>query len=153
MAIPPCATGRHLATPLRAIPTPASPIASPVSSSSPAVVERYGPASPSTNPTPVSSPPVPRAEVPDPPDAVIPVGARCLHLGCSATFVTDASRTEECRYHPGQPLFHEGSKRWTCCKSATLTFEDFLSAPPCASGKHKVSSSPLSHLSSNLVRP
>jgi len=76
-------------------------------------------------------------EQPDPPDAVIPVGATCLHKGCSALFKDDSSRTEECIYHPGNPLFHEGSKGWDCCKKMTLFFDDFLSLEGCTVGVHK----------------
>jgi hypothetical protein len=32
---------------------------------------------------------------------------KCVHKGCGKTF-TDAN--EECVYHPGPPIFHEGQK-------------------------------------------
>ena len=32
---------------------------------------------------------------------------KCTHKGCEKTF-TDPE--EECRYHPGAPIFHEGQK-------------------------------------------
>ena len=36
---------------------------------------------------------------------------RCVHNGCGKSF-TDAE--EECAYHPGPPIFHEGQKGvWT----------------------------------------
>jgi len=84
----------------------------------------------------VVEPPKPK-EQPDPPDAVIPVGATCLHKGCNALYKDDSSRTEECIYHPGNPLFHEGSKGWDCCKKMTLIFDDFLSLEGCTVGIHK----------------
>jgi len=80
---------------------------------------------------------VPPVEVPDPENAVIPVGARCLHQGCEAVYKDPSSRVEECVYHSGSPVFHEGSKGWQCCKGFTLIFEDFLNAPGCTKGKHK----------------
>jgi hypothetical protein len=81
--------------------------------------------------------PKPPVEIPDPENAVIPIGAPCLHQGCSASYKDASSRAEECVYHAGSPIFHEGSKGWQCCKGFTLIFEDFLNAPGCTKGKHK----------------
>lgn len=76
-------------------------------------------------------------ELDDPVDAVIPVGAPCLRNGCKVSYVDHSSRTEKCIYHPGIPLFHEGSKGWTCCKPKVLDFSDFLKIEGCQEGKHK----------------
>jgi len=38
---------------------------------------------------------------------------------------------EECVYHPGVPLFHEGSKGWTCCKRRVLEFDEFMKIEGC----------------------
>ena len=38
---------------------------------------------------------------------------------------------EKCEYHPGQALFHEGSKGWTCCKKRVLEFDEFMKIPGC----------------------
>ncbi|KAI5815044.1 HSP20-like chaperone [Pyronema omphalodes] len=58
---------------------------------------------------------------------------KCAHKGCEKTF-TDPE--EECHYHPGAPIFHEGQKGWQCCKPRVLTFDEFLTIPPCTVGKH-----------------
>ncbi|MCJ1338235.1 hypothetical protein MMC09_003521 [Bachmanniomyces sp. S44760] len=68
---------------------------------------------------------------------------KCVHKGCGKTF-TDSK--ENCIYHPGPPIFHEGQKgvskpsnlkpRWKCCKPRVLTFDEFLSILPCTTGKH-----------------
>lgn len=58
---------------------------------------------------------------------------KCIHNGCGKKF-TDTE--EECVYHPGPPVFHEGQKGWKCCKPRFLTFDEFLSIPPCTTGKH-----------------
>lgn len=34
-------------------------------------------------------------------------------------------------YHPGQALFHEGSKGWTCCKRRVLEFDEFMKIEGC----------------------
>jgi len=86
---------------------------------------------------PIEEPVIVPKEIPDPPDAVIPVGAPCLHRNCTAKFENDNSRTEQCIYHPGNPVFHEGSKGYSCCKKMTLLLEEFLSMEGCKPGVHK----------------
>ncbi|KAJ6006158.1 hypothetical protein N7451_004102 [Penicillium sp. IBT 35674x] len=58
---------------------------------------------------------------------------KCVHKGCGKTF---SDPEEDCVYHPGPPVFHEGQKGWKCCKPRVLTFEEFLAIPPCTTGKH-----------------
>ncbi|EWC48758.1 hypothetical protein DRE_00063 [Drechslerella stenobrocha 248] len=58
---------------------------------------------------------------------------KCTHQGCGKTF---SDPDEDCLYHPGPPVFHEGQKGWKCCKPRVLTFDEFLAIPPCATGKH-----------------
>lgn len=43
--------------------------------------------------------------------------------------------TEECIFHPGQALFHEGSKGWTCCKRRVLEFDEFMKIEGCSRKK------------------
>ena len=38
---------------------------------------------------------------------------------------------EKCVYHPGHPIFHEGSKGWTCCKRRVLEFDEFMRIEGC----------------------
>ena len=40
-------------------------------------------------------------------------------------------KDEQCVHHPGQALFHEGSKGWTCCKRRVLEFDEFLKIKGC----------------------
>ncbi|KAJ5135732.1 uncharacterized protein N7515_005010 [Penicillium bovifimosum] len=61
------------------------------------------------------------------------MAGKCVHKGCGKTF---DNPEEDCVYHPGPPVFHEGQKGWKCCKPRVLTFEEFLSIPPCTTGKH-----------------
>ncbi|KAF2859833.1 chord-domain-containing protein [Piedraia hortae CBS 480.64] len=58
---------------------------------------------------------------------------KCVHIGCGKTF---ANSEEECIYHPGPPVFHEGHKGWKCCKPRVLTFDEFMNIAPCTVGKH-----------------
>jgi len=45
----------------------------------------------------------------------------------------------DCVHHPGQPMFHEGAKGWTCCfkKKSVWDFNEFLEMPGCSTGYHK----------------
>lgn len=65
---------------------------------------------------------------------LIPPNTTCRRRGCNATSPSDGigSRDgEECVYHPGQALFHEGSKGWTCCKRRVLEFDEFMKIKGC----------------------
>ncbi|KAK4143217.1 cysteine and histidine-rich domain-containing protein [Dichotomopilus funicola] len=64
---------------------------------------------------------------------------KCVHQGCGKEY-TDPE--EVCRYHPGPPIFHEGQKGWKCCKPRVLTFEEFMTIPPCTEGKHSTTDLP-----------
>jgi len=96
---------------------------------------------------PISTPPPPKPTPPveedDLVDAVFAPGAPCQHRGCNYKYVDETSRTAPCIYHPGAPVFHEGSKGYTCCKMVA-EFEQFLSLPGCKTGKHKFTEPPKS---------
>lgn len=65
--------------------------------------------------------------------------AKCVHSGCGKVF-SDAE--EDCFYHPGPPVFHEGQKGWKCCKPRVLTFDEFMTITPCTTGKHSTTDKP-----------
>ncbi|PWN37452.1 chord-domain-containing protein [Meira miltonrushii] len=73
----------------------------------------------------------------DPAGAVVGEGAPCKRKGCNEKFAgTSRDRnSEECRFHPGQPIFHEGSKGYACCKRRVLEFDEFLTIEPCTEAK------------------
>ena len=76
--------------------------------------------------------PAPPEDEDDDPNAAIPDGATCKRRGCGATYKAGQSREgEECFHHPGQALFHEGQKGWTCCKKRVLEFDEFMKIPGC----------------------
>ncbi|KAF2472019.1 CORD and CS domain protein [Lindgomyces ingoldianus] len=58
---------------------------------------------------------------------------KCVHKGCGKAYDDE---NEDCVYHPGPPVFHEGQKGWKCCKPRVLTFDEFLNIPPCTTGNH-----------------
>ncbi|CAG8436034.1 745_t:CDS:2 [Ambispora gerdemannii] len=83
-------------------------------------------------------------KTPEEDDLSVPVspGTKCKRGGCSKTFIDEStSRAEggteaECVYHPGSPVFHEGSKGWSCCSRKVLEFDEFLKIRGCKTGKH-----------------
>ena len=74
----------------------------------------------------------------DPVDAKIAIGEKCLHYCCNTTFINEDTRNQVCTYHKGEPVFHEGSKYWSCCpKKKFAEFEEIFKVEGCTKGKHK----------------
>ena len=70
----------------------------------------------------------------DPVDAVIPADSVCKRQGCRVKYDSSSSSDRSpCLYHPGGPIFHEGSKGYSCCPRKVLEFEEFLKIPGCKS--------------------
>lgn len=143
LAIPPCTTGKHSAvddTPVEATTAPATN----TSSSEPAV-KPVKPIAATTATAATSSPsaPAPTATAPQEPDSDDPSleiahNTTCRRRGCNSTY--DSSKTrdrnaEVCVHHPGHPIFHEGSKGWSCCKRRVLEFDEFLRILGCTEKK------------------
>lgn len=137
LTIPPCTTGRHSTkddAPLiykKDVPD----LNATLGNSAPSEVEVAQPAVPRLpQATPRASPspaPPPESEDDDP-DTTIPDGATCRRKGCGQTYKSGSSREgESCVHHPGAPLFHEGSKGYTCCKRRVLEFDQFLKLEGC----------------------
>ncbi|KAF4549579.1 Hypothetical protein D9617_21g098000 [Elsinoe fawcettii] len=135
MNIPPCTTGTHSAvddTPVEP-PKPTSDIPILSKPSAETALPAPQPRLPTASPAP-SKPatPAPPEDESDDPSIPIPANATCKRRGCNATFSGSSSRDDEsCVHHPGQALFHEGSKGWTCCKRRVLEFDEFLKIEGC----------------------
>jgi hypothetical protein len=133
LAIPPCTTGKH--STVDDTPAP-EPEAEEAATPPPAVVEKKSErppiAIPATVPTTPPAQPVIEEPESDDPDVEIPANATCRRRGCGASYTGSTARDEEkCTHHPGQPIFHEGSKGWSCCKRRVLEFDEFLKIPGC----------------------
>ena len=68
--------------------------------------------------------------------SAIVVGTSCKNSGCTERYADERSNTDECVYHPGVPIFHEGMKYWSCCQRKTSDFGAFLEQKGCSSGRH-----------------
>ncbi|KAJ3277102.1 hypothetical protein HDV01_000154 [Terramyces sp. JEL0728] len=80
---------------------------------------------------------IPEQELHDAKDAAIEAGQKCKRPSCGLPYHSESSREEECVYHSGQPVFHEGSKGWGCCNRKVLEFDEFLKIKGCCKGKHR----------------
>ncbi|EGG20208.1 hypothetical protein DFA_07328 [Cavenderia fasciculata] len=142
-----CASGRHKEKQKKEPTTIVQH--NPSTSLSASTVETYGTSNPKNDkfaPKPISQaeaskkivlPPKEYVEVNDPENAVIAVNGPCLRQGCKSVYVDESSRQQECIYHSGEPVFHDGSKGYSCCKPKAAIFEEFLKIKGCKTGKHR----------------
>ncbi|KAI0406886.1 Pyruvate/Phosphoenolpyruvate kinase-like domain-containing protein [Xylaria palmicola] len=81
---------------------------------------------------PTAPPPPPESED-DEPSLEIPDGKACRRKGCGVAYKKDQPRSddEKCIHHPGAPIFHEGSKGYSCCKRRVLEFDQFMKIEGC----------------------
>ncbi|OTA99791.1 hypothetical protein M426DRAFT_324862 [Hypoxylon sp. CI-4A] len=137
LEIPPCTEGKHSTTDLPpeiekkaaedvgANPTLATKLAEAVTTT-----PSRAPVTP--QPAPTAPPPPPESED-DEPSLEIPDGKICRRKGCNAAYKKGQARsdTENCVHHPGAPIFHEGSKGYSCCKRRVLEFDQFMKIEGC----------------------
>ena len=58
-------------------------------------------------------------------------GMTCRRKSCGVKFEGGDRDGESCVHHPGAPIFHEGSKGWSCCKRRVLEFDQFMNIEGC----------------------
>ncbi|KNC84527.1 hypothetical protein SARC_03253 [Sphaeroforma arctica JP610] len=61
---------------------------------------------------------------------------KCVNNTCGKDYLENENNETVCLYHPGEPIFHEGLKGWSCCKKRTADFSEFLAFPGCTEGRH-----------------
>ncbi|KAI9656734.1 MAG: hypothetical protein M1821_003373 [Bathelium mastoideum] len=134
LAIPPCTTGKH--STVDDTPQPEKPaldeslLSKAAEPALPAPAPRL--AQSTTAPPRATPSPAPLEDEDDDPSLPIPNGATCKRKTCGATYGGDTARQgEQCVHHPGVPIFHEGSKGYSCCKRRVLEFDEFLNMPGC----------------------
>lgn len=134
MTIPPCTEGKHSTTDKppeieKGKQETDSEIAAKIESLNASAPARRPVVAPQHVPTP--PPPQPEDEEDDP-SAEIPDGAVCKRKGCGAKYTKGGSREgESCAHHPGVPIFHEGSKGYSCCKKRVMEFDQFMNLEGC----------------------
>ncbi|KAL8831367.1 MAG: hypothetical protein Q9170_005330 [Blastenia crenularia] len=149
LSIPPCTTGKHSTVDETPVPEPTTKLIDsediahapkPVAVSTHASETSDTPRKPqAAQETAAVTPPPPPEPESDDPSLAIPANKGCRRRGCNAAssvHTNSSSRDdEECIFHPGQPLFHEGSKGWTCCKRRVLEFDEFMKIEGCKQKK------------------
>ncbi|KJH40338.1 chord [Dictyocaulus viviparus] len=65
------------------------------------------------------------------------IGAPCRNNSCDKTYSGPESDCIPCIHHPGQAVFHEGMKYWSCCEKKTSNFNAFLAQTGCQKGSHQ----------------
>ncbi|XP_027938192.1 cysteine and histidine-rich domain-containing protein RAR1 [Vigna unguiculata] len=78
---------------------------------------------------------------------------RCQRIGCDATFSEDDNPDGSCRYHDSGPIFHDGTKEWSCCKKRSHDFSLFLEIPGCKTGKHTAVKQVIAPVKKNTTPP
>ncbi|VDO94786.1 unnamed protein product [Soboliphyme baturini] len=61
---------------------------------------------------------------------------QCYHKGCGKKYNPDENSDEACVFHPGEPVFHDIYKKWSCCEKKTTDFTEFLNIRGCTTGQH-----------------
>ncbi|KJE92988.1 cysteine and histidine-rich domain-containing protein 1 [Capsaspora owczarzaki ATCC 30864] len=69
-------------------------------------------------------------------ESKVAVGTICVNNACGKSYTGVESLTEPCLHHTGSPVFHEGSKFWSCCKKRTQDFDEFLAQKGCTTATH-----------------
>ncbi|KAJ2161914.1 hypothetical protein GGF46_001105 [Coemansia sp. RSA 552] len=74
----------------------------------------------------------------DPAGVEVAQGTHCKRSGCDAVYKSEEQSRgpDQCQFHPGTALFHEGNKGWTCCKPRVTDFDEFMRIKGCAHGRH-----------------
>lgn len=134
MSIPPCTTGTHSTTDLP------PPVEEKPKEDDASLAKKIA-ALTASAPTRVPIQPAQSAPTPPPPppeteddDASleIPDGSTCRRRTCGQKYKKGSSRDDEtCVHHPGVPIFHEGSKGYSCCKRRVLEFDQFMKIEGC----------------------
>ncbi|KAF5978269.1 zinc-binding protein [Fusarium coicis] len=134
MDIPPCTTGTHSTTDK---PPQLEEKTHQDDAALAQKIDALNAATPSRAPIPTAQhaptppPPAPESEDDDP-SLEIADGVGCKRRACGATYKRGSSRDdEECVHHPGVPIFHEGSKGYSCCKRRVLEFDQFMKIEGC----------------------
>lgn len=111
----------------------------------------------------------PYVEEQDDPDVEIKTGMRCKRKACGHEYDGQDRTDEECRYHAGvvspfavlyvcsvsvtddlltlfvQPIFHEGSKGYSCCKRRVLEFDEFRTSRVLTAHSQRLNTDAMSH--------
>ncbi|XP_064473037.1 cysteine and histidine-rich domain-containing protein 1-like isoform X2 [Ornithodoros turicata] len=61
----------------------------------------------------------------------------CYNKGCLKKFDPSKNTPDSCLFHPGEPVFHDAYKSWSCCSKKTTDFTEFLNIQGCTRSYHQ----------------
>eukprot|EP00940_MAST-03C_sp_MAST-3C-sp2_P002333 g2333.t1 len=62
---------------------------------------------------------------------------KCVRKGCGNFYCADDNTDTACTYHPGNAVFHDTKKYYSCCDHrVAYDFDDFLKIEGCTKGPH-----------------
>lgn len=139
VSIPGCAHGVHSTElpPMAPTSKPASTSTPPVSTSGVTVksIEEFNKSNEQSKPSP-SAVSGEVENIPSKPLVILGGQYKCKNNGCHKDYNPNDNHEQACSYHPGAPIFHDLKKSWSCCKTVTYDFDDFMKLPTCATGPH-----------------
>jgi disease resistance protein len=62
---------------------------------------------------------------------------KCINKGCLKKYKPEDNNDKACSYHPGEAMFHDLKKWYTCCNVETWDWDAFMKLPTCTVGRHK----------------
>ncbi|KAI0521422.1 Pyruvate/Phosphoenolpyruvate kinase-like domain-containing protein [Xylaria bambusicola] len=139
LQIPPCTEGKHSTTDhppkieKKELVADVAPTAQSLSDKLAEAVSSTPSRAPLAPQPAATAPPPPAESEDDEPNLEIPDAKPCRRKGCNATYKKGQQRSddESCVHHPGAPIFHEGSKGYSCCKRRVLEFDQFMKIEGC----------------------
>eukprot|EP00827_Trimyema_finlayi_P000619 TRINITY_DN113_c0_g2_i1.p2 TRINITY_DN113_c0_g2~~TRINITY_DN113_c0_g2_i1.p2 ORF type:complete len:195 (+),score=42.13 TRINITY_DN113_c0_g2_i1:93-677(+) len=61
---------------------------------------------------------------------------KCINKGCNKDYSKEENSEKACCFHPGQPIFHDLKKEWSCCQANSYEWDEFMKLPTCKVGMH-----------------
>ena len=64
------------------------------------------------------------------------VDKKCKRPGCNKMYNPSNNDGTSCKFHSGQPIFHDLKKGWSCCNQIAYEWDEFEKIKGCCMGKH-----------------
>ena len=61
---------------------------------------------------------------------------KCLRQGCRIEYLETENNDLKCKFHPGQAIFHDLKKGWSCCNQVAYEWPEFEKLVGCSTGRH-----------------
>ena len=65
-----------------------------------------------------------------------PGALKCKRPGCGRHYLESDNDGTKCRFHSGQPVFHDLKKGWACCNQIVYEWDEFQKIVGCCMGRH-----------------